>query len=106
MSDSSIGSAQGVQGERLLCLMRRASAPAVARSGTVRTPARARGTAARSRVASMRARRSARVHYGFVCVSYELQRVHNNPVKALIAVLVVLAPLKAPFAPARVVRAL
>ena len=41
---------------RLLCLMRRASAPAVARSGTVRTPARARGTAARSRVASMRAR--------------------------------------------------
>ena len=37
---------------------------------------------------------------------YKSQRVHNKPVKALIAVLVVLAPLKAPSVPPGVVRAL
>ena len=56
--------------------------------------------------ARARARRSARVHDGLYVILYESQRVHNKPVKALIAVLVVLAPWKAPIAPARVVCAL
>ena len=56
--------------------------------------------------ARARARRSARVHDGLYVILYESQRVHNKPVKALSAVLVVLAPLKAPLAPARVARSL
>ena len=54
----------------------------------------------------VRARRSARVHDGLYVILYESQRVHNKPVKALSAVLVVLAPLKAPLASTCVVRTL
>ena len=56
--------------------------------------------------ARARARRSARVHDGLYVILYEVQRVYNKPVKAPSAVLVVLAPLKAPLASARVVRTL